>query len=447
MIRVGLSTRQGGDRFGVPGWLRVAAGWEVGLSIVVIASQDQVLRASLSGPLLEAGYAVGFAASWQMVLEALSRGMTKVLVVDARMPGIRGKAVLLCDLASSLESAPKVFAVADDLEPLPRIARQPYVFRRTVSKLVGPAITKTDREHLKLLGLGARPMHTLARVARSSMPVCLEAERGLGKKQVAQALHLLGGGGPFVSFKATETPSMPSGYAENDASSGSLFRGTLYLPVLDEWPQERIVDTARWAGKLGWRFVLGTRIPPRNGLDEWVHLHLQPLRERPKDLHALTLYYIERHRRALGLPRRRFGRGLWALIKAYNWTGNARELESFVLAVLSSVDRYMIHPENLPPSVRQRVDLPPDAEARREAQDFESMVESQLRKVVSLYEPGGEKTLYLMVVEATERPLIKLALARSAGVQKDAARLLGINRNTLHSHMLKLGLHSSTGKD
>jgi DNA-binding protein Fis len=48
--------------------------------------------------------------------------------------------------------------------------------------------------------------------------------------------------------------------------------------------------------------------------------------------------------------------------------------------------------------------------------------------------------LYKAVVEAIEKPLIEQALERTEGNQLKAARILGINRNTMRTKIKKLGI-------
>ena len=48
--------------------------------------------------------------------------------------------------------------------------------------------------------------------------------------------------------------------------------------------------------------------------------------------------------------------------------------------------------------------------------------------------------LHAMVMQATERPLLRFALERSSGNQSAAADLLGINRNTLRKKLIEHGM-------
>jgi DNA-binding protein Fis len=48
--------------------------------------------------------------------------------------------------------------------------------------------------------------------------------------------------------------------------------------------------------------------------------------------------------------------------------------------------------------------------------------------------------IYKAVIETIEKPLIERALERSEGNQLKAARILGINRNTIRSKIKKYGI-------
>ncbi len=54
--------------------------------------------------------------------------------------------------------------------------------------------------------------------------------------------------------------------------------------------------------------------------------------------------------------------------------------------------------------------------------------------------------LYKSVLEAIEKPLLEQALERCEGNQLKAARILGINRNTMRTKIKKLGIDVSNWK-
>jgi len=79
-------------------------------------------------------------------------------------------------------------------------------------------------------------------------------------------------------------------------------------------------------------------------------------------------------------------------------------------------------------------------EGRAGTEELERLLDAVLPTVVreSAASEGGR--LYRSVMGRVEMPLLRLALELSAGNQLKAARLLGINRNTLRKRLRLLGL-------
>ncbi|OGF24352.1 hypothetical protein A3H66_02975 [Candidatus Falkowbacteria bacterium RIFCSPLOWO2_02_FULL_45_21] len=63
----------------------------------------------------------------------------------------------------------------------------------------------------------------------------------------------------------------------------------------------------------------------------------------------------------------------------------------------------------------------------------------------SLYQEK-QGALYRYVLETMERPLIERVLERTGGNQLKAAKILGINRNTMRSKIKKLGINPERWK-
>ncbi|MBN1353979.1 MAG: hypothetical protein JW994_04855 [Candidatus Omnitrophica bacterium] len=74
-----------------------------------------------------------------------------------------------------------------------------------------------------------------------------------------------------------------------------------------------------------------------------------------------------------------------------------------------------------------------------------------MREAIRMFEEkfirAKTKELYRVTLEAIERPLIELALERTFGNKLKAARILGINRNTLHAKIKKLKIDTGKYKD
>ena len=61
-------------------------------------------------------------------------------------------------------------------------------------------------------------------------------------------------------------------------------------------------------------------------------------------------------------------------------------------------------------------------------------------KIDNLLKVEAKGHIYRSVIDATERILIEKALEGSAGNQISAARILGLNRNTIRSKIKKLNI-------
>ncbi len=82
---------------------------------------------------------------------------------------------------------------------------------------------------------------------------------------------------------------------------------------------------------------------------------------------------------------------------------------------------------------------------RMGADEFDQLVGSVLRSVVNEAAVLENGRLYRSVMARVELPLLRRALELAGGNQLKAARMLGINRNTLRKRLRLLGLLPSSG--
>ena len=75
-----------------------------------------------------------------------------------------------------------------------------------------------------------------------------------------------------------------------------------------------------------------------------------------------------------------------------------------------------------------------------------SYVEEKIGDFVRAMNVGSGKNLYPTLMRAVERPLIELALRETHGNQIKAARLLGLNRNTLRKKITEFDISVSQAK-
>ena len=75
-----------------------------------------------------------------------------------------------------------------------------------------------------------------------------------------------------------------------------------------------------------------------------------------------------------------------------------------------------------------------------DVQELDRLLNTVLPGVVRGAAASGDGRLYRNVMSRVEMPLLRLALELSAGNQLKAARMLGINRNTLRKKLLEHGI-------
>jgi two-component system nitrogen regulation response regulator GlnG len=76
----------------------------------------------------------------------------------------------------------------------------------------------------------------------------------------------------------------------------------------------------------------------------------------------------------------------------------------------------------------------------RTADDFQALLNTALPTLVREVAITESGKLYRSVMARIERPLLRQALDLAGGNQLKAARMLGINRNTLRKRLRLLGL-------
>ncbi len=74
---------------------------------------------------------------------------------------------------------------------------------------------------------------------------------------------------------------------------------------------------------------------------------------------------------------------------------------------------------------------------------LEELIRQKLSDFLEQTEDCELEALYPLILSQVEKPLIELTLKRSYGNQLQAARILGINRNTLRKKIQELGIHRS----
>src|SRR3546814_183034 len=161
---------------------------------------------------------------------------------------------------------------------------------------------------------------------------------------------------------------------------------------------------------------------------------LPPLRDRRSDIPALVRHFIDAGRHS-GLPDRQFAPAAMQLLERHDWPGNVRELGNVVqrLAVLSRDT--IVGPRDVESVLRESgegVSLADPAELSGRAVDDGTRAQ--------LAGGEGDGDVHGRLEAIVETALLRRTLREVRGNQLEAARRLGINRNTLRKRLVQLAI-------
>jgi two-component system, NtrC family, response regulator AtoC len=321
----------------------------------------------------------------------------------------------------------------------------------------------------------------IGRVAGQSVPVLITGESGTGKELVARAIYQHGprAKAPFLALNSAAIPealleSELFGH-EKGAFTGADRRrigkfeqisgGTLFLDEIGDMPLSLQAKVLRVLQEQTFERVGGNETvrtdvrliaATHRDLKAWSEegkfrpdlyyrlsvftIHLPPLRERGDDLPLLVRHYLRRFSRELGREVSEIAPEALERLRGYPWPGNVRELHSVLKQALLQASGTVLLSVFLP-DLPDRPGETAVASAPAGGFDLGAFIDERLRPDAS--------DLYAEVHRRVDQLFLARILEYTGGNQYQAARLLGIARQTLRQKLRDLGLHvtHSVGAD
>ncbi|WP_017999730.1 response regulator [Paracoccus sp. N5] len=473
---------------------------------VLIADDDRTIRTVLTQALTRAGCRVHATGSLAQLQRWVEEGRGDLVITDVMMPDGNGidmipairKArpdlpVIVISAQNTIVTAIRATeAAAFDYLPKPfdlpdLMTRAGQALSRRVRRsdpAPAAAVPESAADPtLPLIG-HAPAMQNLfrmvARVLNADLPVMIAGEAGVGKTVVARSFHDLSDRreAGFVVLTSADLSEEAIHRAGDRAQGGTLL---IEDPAgFDSAAQARLIGMIE-----AWEVGPGRNQMPRlvstTGPDPQadvaagrlradlyyrlagVTITVPPLRARVDDIPPLARHLLARAA-AQGLPQRTLSEGATALIRAYAFPGNVRELENMMRRMaltaagneISEAEARAALSESAPlaqaapilpsppPSQPGHGPAAPGAPAmlaEPATMRLAQSVEMHLQRYFDLHgddlPPPG---LYDRILREIEKPLLEIALDATGGNQLRCADLLGINRNTLRKKLTDLNI-------
>jgi DNA-binding NtrC family response regulator len=295
-------------------------------------------------------------------------------------------------------------------------------------------------------------------VAPARSTVLITGESGTGKELIAKAIHEQSprAARPFVTVNSSNIPSelleselfghTRGAFTGAVAAKKGLFEvadgGSIFLDEIGDIPPEtqarllRVIQEREFTPlgdttprRVDVRIIAATNIDLKEAVRQGafredlyyrlavVPIELPPLRERREDILQLAQHFIHKYNEENGRAiSDQLAPDVLALLEAYSWPGNVRQLENIVERAVVIARGNEVTRQCLPTDIT-------DPQKVLEMSHSPAGASVDIARGVNFYDE----------VRRFEIDLIRRALEQTGGHQSRAARLLGMNATTLNS--------------
>lgn len=472
---------------------------------VLIVDDDRNLRYAFRRILNPDVFTVEEAGTAEEALEKIAPGSHSVIFMDLRMPGMSGieclarirqidnkvPVVIMTAFGTTEDAIEAVKRGAYDfvlkpfeIEDVKRLAMQAVNARRLMTRKVDMATDETpevlDSDTLVGRSRAMQEVYKqIGKVAQSDANVLILGGSGTGKELVARAIyhHSARREKPFL---AVNCAAIPEGLLESDLFGhergaftsadhrrlGKFERangGTLFLDEIGDMTpatqakilrvlQERVIERVGGSESIqvDVRIIAATHRDLQHLIktghfreDLFFRLSvftidLPSLDDRKEDIPILARYFIARGNRRHGRHITQIPEETLARLARHHWRGNVRELENVI-------DRALIvtHGTTLLPESITFADETPHSPPKATDLNLDALLDEVYDRLRAQCEKGGGEPILTVL----EREMLTRAFKREDGNQVQAARILGISRQTLRNRLIARADLDTAGGD
>ena len=446
---------------------------------VWIADDDEAIRMVLEEGLKSADLEIVTFADAESLIDALNNDEPDLIISDIKMPGMHGYD-LLKHIKNNYEKLPVIIMTAftdmqaaidsyggGAFEYIPK----PFDLEEAII-IVKKALEESKETKPKKVSkseiIGSAPsmqivFRSIGKLANTNATVLIQGESGTGKELVSKSLHKNSPryDMPFIALNMADIPkelieSELFGH-EKGAFTGAVEQrigrfeqangGTLFLDEIGDMPLEtqtrllRVLSNKeffRVGGdkpiKVDVRILAATHqslesLVAAGSFREDLYYRLNvirvdvpPLRQRKEDIGDLSSAFLKRHADSLSdEPKVLSPEALLALTQ-YNWPGNVRQLENTCYWIALMAPTQNVKLEDLPAEIFSNEQSP-----QTQINDWQTGFSQWLGEV---YQSNPENMLETIEPEL-DKIMINFALEKTGGKKQEAAKVLGLGRNTL----------------
>jgi DNA-binding NtrC family response regulator len=476
-------------------------------SYMLLAANDAAARHYVEEAAGKLGFACRLAprgAALDADLEQTNGGRPALILLDLDLPDVDTFAMLR--QVQQLDAAPIIVLASTHSAPLAKRALKEGASDYLMKPLTAERLEISMRNALKISGLEEeiarlkrqadgklawsdiiavspemqRALNLAKRASELDIPVLIEGESGAGRELIAKAIHAASSRAAhrFIALDLREhgapgrktPPDMLLDALWAEAEGGVLF--IQEIGGLSARDQERLAELLIRRGKAAADATGNVRLIGSSSADLIAQVKsgqfredlfylinvfpiwIPPLRDRPDDLPHLAWHYLARFAAEEGKRIQSIDGEALALLRAYSWPGNVRQLENAIYRAVILAESDQLRVDDLPQIAAQvrgfSVMVPPaPASHVKEFYRGPAMFGSPLAVTASAHHlpPNGPLGIPALTEEGEIRPLteieadlIRLALGHYRGHITEAARRLGIGRSTLYRKMREFGL-------
>ena len=475
---------------------------------ILVIDDDESMRWVVSKAFEKDGYDVATASNGKEGFVLLKRGDFAVAFVDIMMPDLSGLELLEMANEAKLDTSLVIMTAQNTMKnavDAMKLGAYDYITKPfdlgEIKEISGRAIESRSLSKslaknadlryadlevgINIIGKSSamqKVYKTVGKVSDSDVTVLIQGESGTGKELIAKAIHTHSkrADRPFIAINSAAIPrelleSELFGH-EKGAFSGAVGRkegkfelahkGTLFLDEIGDMDldlqmkllralQEKEIDTVGGTRpiQVDVRVIAATNQDLAKAVKEKrfredlyyrlnvVNIKMPSLKDRKKDIGLLIDYFLGKY--SDGGKRKYFAEAALKAMTKFSWPGNVRELENMIRrAVVLSTSQTILF-EDLPSKIREA-----GVKTHVDMSDIslEELMKIKLEPLLAAVDEENTEGLYAMVLTQLERPLIGLVLEKCRWNQLKAARVLGLNRNTLRKKMNSLDIKKANGR-